>query len=394
MVACGEGQDEEITYSYSSQIDEIVDENLRDSKFTGAVVLVGSGDDILFERAYGYGTLYNQNLYVIESPDSTTVDHLFDIASLTKIFATTYGLMALHSDGLIQLEDTVSVYIEEFSGDLHSEITIRHLLTHSSGLQQWFPTYYAIDSPGELVNWIVDLELAGTPGEMRRYSDLGFMVLAELIERVSGQNMEEYLYNRIYEPLGLTSVRFNPDANVQEKVVSTSHGNPFERKMISDDSFGYRIDVDPDSWNGWRNYSLKGEVNDGNAFYTFKGVAGHAGLFATAGELATLLQLILKDGSWNGNEIISPSTIEKFLTMDQFGNGLGWAMDPGFLHAVNLPEGSAGHTGFTGVNFVVSPADNLFYIFLSNRQHVGVDESGGYPELRSIREELSKVVFE
>ncbi|MDZ7755685.1 serine hydrolase [Rhodohalobacter sp.] len=392
-MSCENEQETNSEYEFSPQIDEAIERGLSESSFTGAVVLVGSAEEIRYQKAYGYATLYDRDLKVVENPDNTTVEHLFDIASLTKIFATTYGMMALHSDGLIQLDDPVSDYIEEFAKPSHSEITIRHLLSHTSGLRQWYPTYYAIDNSSEFVNWVVDLDLSGSPGENRRYSDLGFMVLAEIIKRVTEQNVEEYLYERIYEPLGLKNIGFNPNSESEQKIVSTSHGNPFERKMISDDSFGYRIDVDPNAWDEWRDYTLNGEVNDGNAFYTFSGVTGHAGLFAPADELSTLLQLILKDGYWNDREIISSTTVEEFTTEDQFENGLGWAMDPGFLHAENLPEGSVGHTGFTGVNFVMSPKDDLYYIFLTNRQHVGVDKSGNYPDLRSIREELSSIIF-
>ncbi len=392
-VSCGNEQIQESTYRHSAEIDKTIENGLSESSFTGAVVLVGSGNETLYQKAYGYATLYDQELKVVDNPDSTTVEHLFDIASLTKIFATTYAVMALHSDGLIQLDDPVADYIDEFAKPSHSEITIRHLLTHTSGLRQWYPTYYAIDNYMEFADWVVDLDMIESPGENRRYSDLGFMVLGEIVERVTDQNIEDYLEERIYEPLGLSMIGFNPVPGNDKKIVSTSHGNPFEKRMISDDNFGYRIDIDPDSWNEWRDYTLKGEVNDGNAFYTFEGMSGHAGLFATNDELSTLLQLILNGGYWNDKEIISSSTIEEFITKDQFGNGLGWAMDPEFLHAESLPEGSVGHTGFTGVNFVMSPKDDLYYIFLTNRQHVGVDESGNYPNLRNIREELSSIIF-
>jgi len=392
-VSCGNEQIQESTYRHSAEIDKTIENGLSESSFTGAVVLVGSGNETFYKKSYGYATLYDQELKVVENPDSTTVDHLFDIASLTKIFATTYAVMALHSDGLIQLDDPVADYIDEFAKPSHSEITIRHLLTHTSGLRQWYPTYYAIDNYMEFADWVVDLDMIESPGENRRYSDLGFIVLAEIIERVTDQNIEVYLDERIYEPLGLSMIGFNPVPGNDKKIVSTSHGNPFEKRMISDENFGYRIDIDPDSWNEWRDYTLKGEVNDGNAFYTFEGMSGHAGLFATNDELSTLLQLILNGGYWNDKEIISSSTIEEFITKDQFGNGLGWAMDPEILHAESLPEGSVGHTGFTGVNFVMSPKDDLYYIFLTNRQHVGVDESGNYPNLRNIREELSSIIF-
>ena len=392
-VSCGNEQIQESTYRHSAEIDKTIENGLSESSFTGAVVLVGSGNETLYQKAYGYATLYDQELKVVDNPDSTTVEHLFDIASLTKIFATTYAVMALHSDGLIQLDDSVADYIDEFAKPSHSEITIRHLLTHTSGLRQWYPTYYAIDNYMEFTDWVVDLDMIESPGENRRYSDLGFMVLGEIVERVTDQNIEDYLEERIYEPLGLSMIGFNPVPGNDKKIVSTSHGNPFEKRMISDENFGYRIDIDPDSWNEWRDYTLKGEVNDGNAFYTFEGMSGHAGLFATNDELSTLLQLILNGGYWNDKEIISSSTIEEFITKDQFGNGLGWAMDPEILHAESLPEGSVGHTGFTGVNFVMSTKDDLYYIFLTNRQHVGVGESGNYPDLRNIREELSSIIF-
>src|SRR6056297_927321 len=309
-VSCGNEQIQESTYRHSAEIDKTIENGLSESSFTGAVVLVGSGNETLYQKSYGYATLYDQELKVVDNPDSTTVDHLFDIASLTKIFATTYAVMALHSDGLIQLDDPVADYIDEFTKPSHSEITIRHLLTHTSGLRQWYPTYYAIDNYMEFTDWVVDLDMIESPGENRRYSDLGFMVLGEIVERVTDQNIEDYLEERIYEPLGLSMIGFNPVPRNDKKIVSTSHGNPFEKRMISDENFGYRIDIDPE-----------------------------------------------------------------------------------FLHAESLPKGSVGHTGFTGVNFVMSTKDDLYYIFLTNRQHVGVDESGNYPNLRNIREELSSIIF-
>jgi serine-type D-Ala-D-Ala carboxypeptidase len=391
-VSCDQ-REETDSYEEFPEVDEIVEEGLSESLYSGAVVLIGNDEEVLYQKAFGYATLYDEDLFVVDKPDSMTTSHLFDIASLTKIFGTTYGIMALHSDGRINLDDPVSDYIGEFVTGSHSDITIRHLLSHSSGLLQWYPTYYVLSDPEEFIPWVVDQPLIGIPGETRRYSDLGFMVLAEIIERESGESLSGYLNNRLYERLGLSRIGFSPGSAMSDQIVFTSHGNPFEKKMVYDDEFGYQIDIDPELWDEWREYSLRGEVNDGNAFYTFNGMAGHAGFFAKAEDLARLLQLVLNDGNWDDNRLISSETIDEFISVDEFGNGLGWAMDPGFLNAEELPPGSVGHTGFTGTNFVLSPNDNLYYIFLTNRQHVGVNEDGNYPNLRDIRSELSKVVF-
>ena len=371
----------------------LIEDALRNSLFTGAVLLIGSENEIVHHEAYGYATLYDEDLRVVPEPDSMTTGHLFDIASLTKIFATTYGLMALHSDDEIELDDPVVNYFPEFDKPGHRDITIRHLLSHTSGLLQWYPTYYVANNAVERRSFTANYPLLGVPGEQRRYSDLGFMLLGDIIEQTAGMPLAEYLDQRIYSKLGLNSTRFTPNEQASVPIVSTSHGNPFERKMVYDPDFGYNVDVDPDSWTGWREYTLKGEVNDGNAHYSHFGTAGHAGLFATAEDLYTLLQLVMNGGVHQGDLIIRPESIDQFTTEGQFGNGLGWAMEASALNAKELPPESVGHTGFTGTNFVMSIADGLLYILLTNRQHVGVDSDGQYPNLRSLREEIAFELF-
>jgi serine-type D-Ala-D-Ala carboxypeptidase len=375
------------------EADQLLQEALRDDLFTGAVLLIAEGDELLHHEAYGFATLYNEDLRVVEHPDSMTTGHLFDLASLTKIFATTYGVMALHSDGKINIEESIAEYLPEFDKGQYREITVRHLLSHSSGMMAWFPTYYVASNKEERQKFIAERELLSAPGKRRRYSDLGFMILADIIEEVSGMGLEEYLEERIYSKLELQNTGFNPQKNNFSKIVSTSHGNPFERKMVYDPDFGYRIDIDPVSWNQWRNYTFQGEVNDGNAYYTHSGIAGHAGLFSTAGELYTLLRLVMNRGEYQEELIISPETIDLFTAEDKFGNGLGWAMDAAVLNAKELPQGALGHTGFTGTNFIMSPNDKTLYILLTNRQHIGVDTNGYYPNLRELRENLSEIVF-
>jgi CubicO group peptidase (beta-lactamase class C family) len=164
--------------------------------------------------------------------------------------------------------------------------------------------------------------------------------------------------------------------------------------MVYDDDFGYTVDVDPEAWDGWRDYVLRGEVNDGNAFHTHSGVAGHAGLFSTAEELYRLASLLLTAGRYNEMQLFTADTIGTFLTLDRFGHGLGFMMDAGSLHAAELPDGSFGHTGFTGTNFVIIPEKDLIIILLTNRQHFGVDEDGYYPDLRELRSGVIKVIID
>lgn len=379
-------------FTAAVELDQIVKSGLGDRLYAGAVLLVGDSERILYQQAFGYAEQFDFNGTEIGSPVVMTTDHLFDLASLTKVLATTFGVMILHDRNQINIYDPVHEYLSEFDTPEKQTITLAHLLNHTSGLVQWFPSFYVANSSDERLKFTVNKPLLGTPGENRRYSDFGFMVLADVIERVTGQSLDRFLAENIYQPMDLKSTVFNPDI-AQFLLVATSHGNPFEKRMVHDDTFGYTVDVDPDSWDAWRDYTLKGEVNDGNAFYTQKGVAGHAGLFSTAEDVYELLRLMLNNGKYGNNEIFSAETIDLFTTQDLFGHGLGWMMRDESLNGIDLPDGSFGHTGFTGTNVIVSPEKDRIFVFLTNRQHVGVNEEGQYPNLREIRESLSVVAF-
>lgn len=391
LSSCHQKSEAEITQF--PEVDQLIEEALRNDMFTGAVLLIGNSEKILHHKAFGYATLYDENLRVVAEPDSMKISHLFDIASLTKIFATTYGIMALHSDGYLDLDEPLSNILAEFDSNKHRNITIRHLLSHTSGLVQWYPTYYASQSSKQNREFIARLPLVNQPGENRRYSDLGFMLLADVIEQISGQSLMGYLNDRIYSKLEISDTQYGPILSDAADVVSTSHGNPFERKMVYEPDFGYNIDIDPTSWNDWRTHTLKGEVNDGNAHHTYRGTAGHAGLFSTAEELYKLLAVILKDGEYKSKRIFEPDTIEQFITADQFNNGMGWGMSPSTTHSSGMIKNAVGHTGFTGTNFLINKEKEIIYILLTNRQHVGIDEYGNYPNLRALREALSNLIF-
>ena len=395
LVHCSSSEKEwEPTAGTIPTIDSLITQEIEQDNFAGAVIRVQRGDSVLHRKAYGHANKYNMKFEEIDRPELMTTEHLFDLASLTKVCATTFGVMMLADQGKIQLDDPIHQWLPEFKTGEKNKITIRHLLTHTAGLYQWKPTYYHTQNKAEQYQYIAQLPLKWEVGQARHYSDLGFMLLGEIIERISGQPLNKFLQENLYEPLNLQHTTFNPSKKGFNKFAATSHGNPFEHKMVYDDSFGYDVDVDPQSWDGWRRYTLQGEVNDGNAWYGAGGVAGHAGLFSTVDDLQKLVDLLLNEGEYKSEQLISSTVIDTFLTKNKFGNGLGWAMDPEVIAAKGAPAGTFGHTGFTGTNIVVVPAYDLSIIFLTNRQHVPPQNSGYYYDLTELRQQLVNVVLE
>lgn len=333
-----------------------------------------------------------------------TESTLFDLASVTKVMATTFALMLLVDRGEVDVETTVSTYLPDFVGDGRERITLRHLLTHRSGLPQWVPTYYHARDRDEAYDYVRSLPLVWPVGEERHYSDLGFMLLGRIVEEVSGRSLDEYVRAEIYEPLGLGSTgfrRIDPSDAVtggtnatasgargpgEASFARTSRGNPFERRMVHDPDFGYRIDGDPDAWSGWRTDWLNGEVNDGNAFHAFGGVAGHAGLFSTADELNVLLQVLLQGGEYGGQRVVAPGTISTFLEPTGDRQALGWQL-PEYG-----PAGSFGHTGFTGTFVLGVPDQRLALVLLTNRQNFGVNEATQYPDVGPLQRAVTAAV--
>ena len=238
--------------------------------------------------------------------------------------------------------------------------------------------YYDASGPAQAYETVLAYPLSWPVGEERHYSDLGFMLLGGLVEVVSGVPLERFLQDRLYGPLGLTRTGFGPTGD--GPLAATSHGNPFEYRMVHDSTFGYRIAGDPDRWSGWRRETLVGEVNDGNAHHAFGGVAGHAGLFSTARELDVLLRLLLDGGVHGGAALISRSVVEEFTNPAVPGQALGWQIPAG------APPGSFAHTGFTGTWVAGVPALDLSLVLLTNRQNGGVDEEARYPDVDPLRQ--------
>lgn len=376
------------------RLDRLVEEGLNEDSYAGAVLLVTRNGKTVHQRAYGCARKYNYDSTLMAQPEPMTTEHLFDVASMTKVFATTFGIMLLVDKGNIKLDDPVSAYISSFGKGEKRTITIRHLLTHRAGLHPWKPVYYHASNKDASLVFIASLPLKYPVGTEYHYSDLGFMVLGYLIESVSGKPLDEFLHENLYAPLGLENITFCPRENGYDTIAATSQGNPFEYRMIAEDGFGYTCDEDIDAFQRWRRYTVRGEVNDGNSYYAHGGVAGHAGLFATADTLTILAELLINRGMFNGTVIIKPETIKAFLRADESGNGLGWSLNPKFIKAEGAPAGTFGHTGFTGCNVVVVPDRDIIILFLTNRQNAGLGESGSYPNLNKLRRAIVATVLE
>lgn len=352
----------------------------------GAVFLVSKDGRVVHERAFGYAQLNDYQGRRLPSPPAMRISTVFDLASVTKVMATTMAMALLVDRGKVELDAPVSRYLPDFRGAHLDSITVRHLLSHSAGLVQWQPLYYHAATGAQTYAVIRDMPLQWGVGDARHYSDLGFMLLGYIVERVSGEPLDRFLDDSLYRPLGLRSTTFNPKAHGFREFAATEQGNVYERHMVYDSTFGYRYLGDPTAWNRWRQRVLVGEVDDGNSFYANGGVAGHAGLFSTARDLRVLLDLLNNRGSYGGRQYVRPEIVEAFLTRDKYQNFLGWQA-PGYL-----PAGSFSHTGFTGTYVAGVPQYKLSIVLLTNRQNMGTDPRGYFPDVGPLQQAVARAV--
>ena len=352
----------------------------------GAVFLVAQDGRVVHERAFGYSQLYDYEGKRLGAPPVMRTSTMFDLASVTKVMATTMAAMLLVDRGKIDLDAPVWRYLPDFRGPHLDSITVRHLLSHSAGLVQWQPLYYHAASSAQRFAVIRDMPLEWGVGDARHYSDLGFMLLGYIVERVSGQKLDRFLDENLYRPLELRSTAFNPKAHGFTQFAATEPGNIYERHMVYDSTFGYRYRGDPTAWNGWRQRVLVGEVDDGNSYYANGGVAGHAGLFSTASDLRVLVDLLNNRGSYGGKQYIRRDVVEGFLTLDKYQNFLGWQAP------TYLPPGSFSHTGFTGTYVAGVPQYKLSIVLLTNRQNMGTDGRGYFPDVGPLQQSVARAI--
>jgi len=374
-------------------IDSILEFHIKQDMIPGAVIQIKQGKKTLFSSAYGHANKFNYQQQLLVHPEKMTRRHLFDLASLTKVIATTSAVMILVDRGVIKLDNPIGDYIPGFDSTDKKTITVRHLLTHTSGLTEWYPMYYLADNKQKTYKLIESLPLKYPVGAERHYSDLGFVLLGQIVEEVSGLPFEVFLQKELFGPLHMNKTGFNPlKINKNKKIAATSHGNPYEKRMVHDSTLGFKVkEIDPESWNGWRTYTLQGEVNDGNAWYANEGISGAAGLFSHVNDIQKLLDQLM--GKSKYPQIVSKKTIELFLTRDSFDNGLGWVMDPENSVIKSGPDGSYGHTGFTGTSISVIPSNDISIILLINRQNKGLLSSGNYYNVSPLRQRIFETVF-
>lgn len=377
-------------------IDSILNGAVTHELIPGAVIEIKQNGNIICKKAYGYSQKYDFRHHLLLHTPKMNTETLFDMASLTKVIGTTTSIMLLVDRGLIHIDDPVSKYIPGFDTLPKSAITIRHLLTHTAGLIEWYPLFYRSSKRQTTYDLIHALPLKYPVGQRRSYSDLGFMLLGEIVEKVSGLTLDEFEQKNIFIPLGMTHTMYKPLQHGRTaNIAATSLGNPYEKRMVYDSSLGFTVkEIDPASWNGWRNYVLKGEVNDGNAWYALEGISGHAGLFSTADDVQKLVDMLMHKGNLGNKQFITSSVIDSFFVEDRFHNGLGWMMDSTNSFMKDGPAGTFGHTGFTGTSIVVVPQYHLSIILFINRQNMGLLKSGQYYNPNPLRLAVFKAVMQ
>lgn len=347
-----------------SAVDAVIERAIADKQLPGAVLLVGRGSEIAYRKAYGMRALVPQ-------PEPMTLDTIFDMASLTKVVATTTSVMLLVEEGRIRLNDRVATFIPDFGRHGKDQITIRHLLTHYSGLRPDLDLSDASwTSYEKAIARACDEVPTSAPGERFVYSDINFFVLADVVARVSGQRFDQFVRDRVFKPLGMTESMFNPPESLRPRIAPTEMCVPF-------------------GWpcNGPGQVMLRGVVHDPTA-RRMGGVAGHAGLFSTAADLSRFCRMLLEGGSLGGVRILSPLTVAKMTSPASPAGlpsvrGLGWDIDTSYSsnRGELLPIGSFGHTGFTGTSLWIDPLTKTYVVLLSNRVHP--DGKGDVTPLRA-----------
>lgn len=328
------------TFPGAADVDRQIEQAVRDHLIPGAVVVIGHNDQVVYRKAYGSRAL-------VPAVEPMTMDTIFDAASLTKVVATTSALMKLFEQGKLRLNDRVTHYLPEFQGG-KSEITIRNLMTHFSGLRPDLdlePAWSGYQTGIKLA--LVDRPTT-PPGHRFVYSDINYILLGEIVHRISGQMLPDYVRENVFKPVGMTESMFTPPAALRNRIAPT--------------------EVE-------QGHVVRGVVHDPTARY-MGGIAGHAGMFTTAADLSKFAQMMLNYGQAGGVRVFSANTVAKFTTPQSPADqpilrGLGWDIDSPLSgnRGELFPIGSFGHTGFTGTSMWMDPSSHTYVILLTNSVH-------------------------
>jgi len=328
------------TVTWQQTVDEAVRDAVASSEIPGGVLVVGQGDQILHRKVLGWRA-------TVPHPELMTADTIFDIASLTKVIATTPAVLRLWEMGKLDLNAPLGRYLKEFDTAAFQDVTVMRLLTHSGGMND-LPSREAMAKGfPEAARLQARAGLAVAPGSTFLYSDAGFILLGELVRRVSGAPLDTFARKQFYAPLGMRDTAFDPPAAWRKRIAPTEAVN----------SHG----------------PLRGVVHDGNA-RLLRGVAGHAGVFSTASDLSRFCRMLLAGGQLGGRRYLKETTVRAMFSPHVIGEstrGLGWDISSPYSRTLGayFPMGSVGHSGFTGTAIWMDPATSVYMILLTNRVH-------------------------
>ena len=361
----------------NDQLSALLQQHIEAGEFPSAVYLVGERDEILFTDALGYSVVEPYRV-------ANKLDTIYDLASLTKPLITSLLCARRIELGELTLDSSISHYLPEFDRTDKQMITVRELLTHTSGLPAWRPLYILTeDEPERAAGAIANLDLEYKPGTRVVYSDLGFIALGVLLERMTGHRIAELARKEIFEPLSLKQTFFNPEVALQTGIAACETGNAYEADMSKQMNAGVYANS--------RQRVIWGEVHDGNAYF-LGGAAGHAGLFSTASETFLLAQQFLSEST----KLLAPETCKMFrenMTPElEEARSIGWqlAATKDSTGGVDLPPDSFGHNGFTGTCVWIDPIHRRVFILLTNRTHA---HALPFANINAVRREFNSLAI-
>jgi serine-type D-Ala-D-Ala carboxypeptidase len=344
-----------------AEVDVAVREGIERGVYPGAVVIIGRRDSLLYSRGYGHLTWDPRS--PVPTPDST----IWDLASITKVVSTMSAAMRLVDTGKLDLDAPVGRYLPRFSGGLKEQVTVRMLLDHTSGLKSYIPIYQMAHGKAQATSILYAQPLVRPPGDSAVYGDLNALLLGLVVEKVSGSSLDRFASKETFTPLGMQETMFKPPRKLRRRIAPSGM---------------------------WRGQPVAGEVNDQNAV-AFGGVAGHAGLFSTAADLARYAQVWLRGGMGPSGPWVRFETMARFLSRGANTGSrlLGWDTRervPGELSLFGdlTSDATYGHTGFTGTLLWVDPSRDLFLVFLTNRSF-DPRVAGSVRELKAVRAAVS-----
>ncbi|ARI77720.1 serine hydrolase domain-containing protein [Halobacillus mangrovi] len=355
-----------------NEIDNVLKSAIQEQVMPGAVAFVARRGHIVKEEAYGYAVQYKDDEFTkVDDPIPMSEDTIFDLASISKLFTTT-AAMKLYEQGKFELDDPVAKYIPEFAANGKESVTIEQLMTHTSGFKPWIPLYTIEGTREDRLQYVFQYPLQDEPGSEYTYSDLNMITLGALIERLSGMGLDEFVKKEITEPLGMDDTMYNPPARLKDRIAATEYQPWTNRGLV------------------W------GEVHDESA-WSLGGVAGHAGVFSTASDLAKFAHMFLMDGKYGGTRILEQETIQLLTEnrIPQFpgdDHGLGWELQQGWFMDALSESTTLGHTGYTGTSIVVSPTNQTIAILLTNRVHPSRNTVSTSPTRREFARKVADAI--